>query len=242
MKFSRGVEAYKDGELAMSFATTSEAADWLREHGRPKATRGRVYDAACGIRKSAYGFTWRLTGPEKRAYGSAKTDDKRLYKIWSRMKARVADPNDDSYQFEGGCGIEVCDGWQSYDGFKDWALASGYEEGRILARADLEKDYCPENCSWVDPLLGRGHALPHQRVPLVRRDERGVVTRYGSLTEAAIALVSEGRGHYLGDIFKTAGNIQSAAKGKSSIAYGSSWWYADDPDAPKPGKTVAERF
>lgn len=242
MKFSRGVEAYRDGELVMSFSTTSEAAEWLREHGRTNATRSGVYGAAWRASGSAYGFVWKLTGPAKRTYGSAKGDDKRLHKIWAKMKSKVTNSDDDAYEYEGGVGVEVCPEWQSYDGFRDWALASGYGEGKILARSDLGNDYCPENCSWVDPLLGRGHALPHQRKPVVRRDDDGVVTRYGSLTEAAIALVAEGRGNYRGDVVKTAGNVMLAAKGKTSVAYGSSWWYADDPDAPKPGKSVAERF
>ena len=214
MKFSRGVDAYRDGELVMSFATTNEAAEWLREHGRPRATRARVYDAASGVRKSAYGYTWRLTGRPKREYGSAKDDDRRLYVIWSNMKSRVTDPRNDSYKHEGAKGIRVCDEWGSYDGFRAWAESSGYSEGLILARRDLAGDYCPENCAWERPLLDRGHALANQRKPVIRRD-------------------AEGRGNVRGDVTMTMSNIHCNLVRRTSVAYGSVWWYEGDEEAPK---------
>lgn len=234
MKFSRGADAYKDGELVMSFATTNEATAWLREHGWPRATRERVYDAATGLRKSAYGYEWRLTGDPKRAYGSARGDDRRLYRIWSDMKARVTDPSDKSYRHEGARGVRVCGEWIGYDGFRAWAESHGYGEGLILARRDLSGDYSPENCSWERPLLGRGHALTHLRRPVIRQDSDGRVTRYGSETEAAIALVDEGRGNPSGDIPMTVSNISCNLRRRSFSAYGSVWWYEGDEDAPKP--------
>ena len=234
MKFSRGVDAYQDGERVMSFVTTKEAEAWLREHGRPKATRGRVYDAASGIRKSAYGYTWKLTGRAKREYGSAKGDDSRLYRIWADIKARVTDPSDKSYKHEGAKGIAVCDEWLGYDGFREWAESYGYDDGLILVRRDLSGDYCPENCSWGKPLLGRGHALTHQRKPVIRRDGEGHVTRYGSETEAAIALIGEGRGNPRGDVTMTISNIYNNLSRRTMTAYGSVWWYEGDEDAPRP--------
>lgn len=60
------------------------------------------------------------------------------------------------------------------------------------------------------------------------------MSRYGSVTEAAIALVSEGRGNFRGDVGVTMGNICCNLKRKTSMAYGSVWWYEGDEDAPKP--------
>lgn len=234
MKFSRGVDAYKDGELALSFATTKEAAVWLREHGRPKASRAIVYRAASGARKSAYGYVWRLTGEPKRRYGSAKSDDGRLYGIWGNMKSRIMDPRNDSYKYEGAKGVRVCDEWFGYDGFRDWAESHGYEDGLILVRHDLSGDYCPENCSWEKPLLDRGHALTHLMKPVIRRDGDGRVMRYGSETEAAIALIEEGRGNPRGDVTMTMSNIHCNLSRRTSTAYGSVWWYEGDEDAPEP--------
>lgn len=184
MKFSRGVDAYRDGELVASFPSTREAERWLREHGHPKATRGRVYDA--------------------------------------------------SYRHEGAKGVRVCDEWLGYDGFREWAESHGYADGLVIERRDLSGDYCPENCAWVSPLLDRGHAMPHLRKPVIRRDEEGRVTRYGSETEAAIALISEGRGNVRGNIAMTVSNIHCNLSRRTSVAYGSVWWYEGDEGAPEP--------
>lgn len=236
MRFTRGVRAYRDGSFFMEWGSSREAAEWLRRHGKPKADRARVYGAASGLRKSAYGFTWELVGEGKREYGSAKDDDARLYRIWADMKAHVYDPSDGSYKHEGGAGIRVCDEWQGYDGFRAWAEEHGYSEGKVLMRRDLAGDYEPGNCSWDEPLLGSGYAAAHRRLPVIRRDKDGRVTRYGSETEAAIALVAEGNGNRNGNVKMTASNIWVCLKRKTSKAYGSAWWFEGDEDAPDPGK------
>lgn len=50
-----------------------------------------------------------------------------------------------------GKGIKVCEEWaNSYISFKSWALSNGYKEGLELGRIDVFKDFCPENCRFVD--------------------------------------------------------------------------------------------
>lgn len=41
------------------FASGSEAARWLMENGWPQASDGRISSAARGVRKTAYGFSWK---------------------------------------------------------------------------------------------------------------------------------------------------------------------------------------
>lgn len=53
------------------------------------------------------------------------------------------------YYRYGGRGITVCDDWLRFEGFRDWAIASGYEEGLSIERVDIDAGYCPENCRWI---------------------------------------------------------------------------------------------
>jgi hypothetical protein len=53
------------------------------------------------------------------------------------------------YRNYSGRGIKVCEAWQTFDGFRNWALSSGYVHGLTIERDDSWKDYCPENCRWI---------------------------------------------------------------------------------------------
>ena len=40
----------------------------------------------------------------------------------------------------------VCQEWEDYLTFKDWAMMNGYEAGVKIMRLDVEKPFSPENC------------------------------------------------------------------------------------------------
>jgi len=72
-----------------------------------------------------------------------------LYYRWTGMRARCNNPNNDKYHNYGGRGISVCDEWQSFEAFKNWALANGYKEELTLDRKDVNGNYEPDNCRWI---------------------------------------------------------------------------------------------
>ena len=75
----------------------------------------------------------------------------RLYTIWHNMKQRCFGTTYKDYPQWGGRGITVCDEWRNdYSEFKRWALSNGYDEGLSLDRIDVNGDYDPSNCRWVD--------------------------------------------------------------------------------------------
>lgn len=84
---------------------------------------------------------------KKHGYGHGSKD--RLYRIWCGMRQRCNNPNHHAKQWYGGKGIKVCDEWNDFLVFKDWAMSNGYAENLSIDRIDSAKDYCPENCQWL---------------------------------------------------------------------------------------------
>ncbi len=91
-------------------------------------------------------------------HGCPRNDPKarRLYQVWSNMKARCLDQNHHAYKIYGGRGITVCAEWlHDFSAFRDWAISAGYDPAApygecTLDRIDCDKGYGPDNCRWVN--------------------------------------------------------------------------------------------
>ena len=85
-----------------------------------------------------------------KAHGDGKHRERnRLYHIWGDMKHRCSNPNCRAYKNYGGRGITVCEEWQQYQPFRDWALHNGYSDELTLDRMDTNGNYEPDNCRWI---------------------------------------------------------------------------------------------
>lgn len=74
----------------------------------------------------------------------------RIYNIWRSMRQRCNNPGCGSYEKYGAKGVKVCDEWESFPAFYDWAMENGYSDTLSIDRIDPFGNYEPLNCRWAD--------------------------------------------------------------------------------------------
>lgn len=90
-------------------------------------------------------------GCDKIIKPSHRKSSTRLYKIWDKMKERCYNNNATNYKHYGGRGIRICNNWlDNFMDFYDWSILHGYNDNLSIDRINVNGNYEPNNCRWVD--------------------------------------------------------------------------------------------
>lgn len=80
-----------------------------------------------------------------------KSHKSRLYNIWVGMRQRCYNSKALAYKYYGGRGIAVCEEWRNdFLTFYNWAMANGYNDNLTIDRVNVNGNYEPLNCRWVN--------------------------------------------------------------------------------------------
>ena len=130
-----------------------------------KETVVRSQDLRSGHTKSCGCYGLEVSVSHTPSFSTHKESRSRLYRVWIGMKGRCNNCKNKAYSYYGGRGIKVCQEWgTSYEAFREWALASGYQDALTIDRIDVNGNYCPENCRWVDMKTQMNNTRANRRI------------------------------------------------------------------------------
>ena len=196
--------------------TVLEIQEYVGHGGRRKA----LCKCECGTVK--WVVCSKLTKGLSKSCGCWKNHVKgypRLYKVYGEMIRRCSTPTSWKFKDYGARGISVCDEWKyehGFDNFAKWAIENGYNENAqygecTLDRIDVNGDYTPENCRWVNLNVQANNK--RNTIYLTYNNETHTISEWGDILNISRRLIElrHRRGYPIEDILFV-GNLKEKRK------------------------------
>lgn len=146
---------------------------------RNNLKNGSIISCGCKWKEWLYSSARKTHGKKPR----------RLFSCWANMIQRCENPNSTSYRNYGSKGITVCKKWRnSYEAFRDWALANGWSEELEIDRIDPRGNYTPSNCRWVDETTQARNRLSGV-APMTLNGETKLMVEWAEITGIAAGTI-----------------------------------------------------
>lgn len=135
-KIPKLIKAHKGGKGTFECPYCGEYFDaWISN-----VSHGKTHSCGCMIGKFQI--------ESKKTHGETKS---RLYRTYAHIKERCRNPNCKEYKWYGARGIECK--FNSYEEFRDFALANGYNDSLTCERIDVNGNYEPGNITFIPAWL-----------------------------------------------------------------------------------------
>ncbi len=88
-----------------------------------------------------------------------------LYRIWGSMKYRCKTTRGETAEKWHDRGIRVCDEWNKFPPFYEWAINNGYQKGLTLDRINNDGNYESSNCRFTTWSIQNSNKRKYQSMP-----------------------------------------------------------------------------
>lgn len=120
-----------------------------------------------------------------------KTETEKIISVvFNQMKRRCYNPQCKAHKNYGGRGIKIYEKWiNDFNSFYEWSLRNGWKKGLSIDRIDVNGDYEPNNCRWVNNLVQQNNKRNNKY--LTYRDETHTEAEWSRILNIPVGTIAD---------------------------------------------------